>query len=118
MGRFDSRYAIVPWGWLLPSDVCEANNGEPELQRDCRIEGHQERQYGLHVWGQSEPCPPSLGIIALRCEVRSGGVIVPMTLSIPDTPIVFERRAPQSPVLMLAQSNPRRDEQWPDRESD
>lgn len=92
--RHPARYTLVPWQ-ILDSDLVE--QGEPELVRDL----HQERQLGLHVLGS---CGVSLGLIAIRCE-RKGETLTPLTLSIPETPIVIE---PKPPVMNMARLNPKR----------
>jgi hypothetical protein len=103
VGRFKTRFSSVPW-WLPDSDLRTANHGEAELRRDLVRNGKPERQLGLHVWGQADAAP-SLGVIALRCE-RHGERLVPLTLSIAETPIMFERKPVA--VLVTLQSNPRR----------
>lgn len=89
MARHTTFYSLVPW-WLPDSDLRPANNGEFELSRDLQRNGKPEKQIGLHVWGQSDH-PPSLGMIALRCE-RHGEQLIPLTLQIPETPMVTERK--------------------------
>lgn len=112
MGRYAAFFSTVPW-WLPDSDLREADGGEPALRRDLLVNGKAERHFGLHVWGQVEPCPPSLGLVAVRCE-RQGSTVIPISLSIPDTPITIEtRRAP----ALVAPAAPTLDE-YPDRESD
>ena len=101
MGRWETRCSLVPW-WLPDSDLCEANGGEVELERHLVVDGHRETHLGLHVWGQADDAP-SLGILAIRCQ-REGSHDVPLTLSIPETPIVFEHRD----AYVMVQSNPRR----------
>lgn len=91
MGCHRERLSLVPW-WLPDSDLREANDGEAELVRDLVRNGKPERQFGLQVFGQAT-APPSLGLIAIRCQ-RRGGTVTPLTLSIPETPMVVEAREP------------------------
>ena len=86
MPRHWSRhYSRVPWE-IPDSDLCEANRGELEMYRDCRINGQAQRQLAMHVTGSVNPSL-SLGLVAVRCE-RIGDSLIPRTLSIPDTPSV------------------------------
>lgn len=82
MGRWPTRVSLVPW-WLPDTDLAEAVAGE--FKRDIVRNGKPERQVALHVVGQF-PSAPSLGLIAVRCSRKGGGPVVPLTLSIPDTP--------------------------------
>ena len=90
MGRDEARVSLVPW-WLPDSDLREANGGDPELSRDTLRNGKPEKHLGFHVWGQADHAP-SLGLIAIRCKRRGAEATEPLTICIPDTPIVFERR--------------------------
>jgi hypothetical protein len=78
------RYVKVQWGDVEPSDVRESQAGL--WSRDCRAYGVAERQYALHVIGSYDPSL-SLGLVAIRCR-RTGELITPLTLSIPDAPLV------------------------------
>lgn len=103
--RWATHYSLVPW-WLPDSDLVPVNDGEPECYRDIRVKGVPEREMVLHVVGQADD-HPTLGVIAVRCERMYGtDRVIPLGLSIPDTPIVFteERRL----ELAAVQSNPRR----------
>jgi hypothetical protein len=74
-----------PW-CILESDLCPANHGKPEFTRDVRTpEGQPQRHLALHVTQQFHP-GASLGLVALRCE-RRGTKLIPISLSIPDSPI-------------------------------
>lgn len=53
--------------------------GEPEYVRDLP----HERQLGLQIHGQ---IVPYLGLLAIRCT-RRGTTLIPLTLSIAETPI-------------------------------
>ena len=77
-----------------------------ELLRDTAT----ERQFGLVVRGQAVYKPPVLGLIAIRCA-RHGEHVVPLTLSIPETPVV------DAPREVPMQSYVRRKKYWW-RESD
>lgn len=90
------RYTTCPWN-LPDSDLVP--QGDPELVRDL----HQERQLALHVLGTHGV---SLGLIALRCE-RHGELLTPLSLCIPDTPIVT-MPAPAPAMNLALLSNPRR----------
>lgn len=91
-----TRYALVPWSDIRPSDLME--QGDPELVRDCR----HERHLGLHVRGEYVA---SLGLLAIRCE-RHHGWLLPLSMAIADTPpfVNTDQDADAIPV----QSNPRR----------
>lgn len=82
-------WSRVPWE-IPESDLCEANRGELELYRDLSINGRPQRQIAMHVTGSVNP-HLSLGLIAVRCE-RRGDHLIPLTLSIPETPIVVGSR--------------------------
>ena len=88
---------MYPWH-IEDSDLVEA--GDPELVRDLA----SERQIGLHIV-TSCPCRLSLGVLALRCE-RKGATVIPLTLSIADTPIAMPVRKSAMDVTLL--SGPRR----------
>lgn len=92
MGRHPTRYSLVPW-WLPDSDLVAV--GDPELVRDLA----GERQVALHVRGSAPGV--TLGLVAMRCA-RDGARLVPLTISLPESPIVVE-----APPLRL-HSNPRR----------
>lgn len=87
-----TRHPVVPWDVIAPADCREANHGEVELYRDTQIHGRAYRQIGMHVVGSYDPAL-SLGLICLRCE-RRGDTLIPLTLSIPETPIVLREPAP------------------------
>lgn len=53
-----------------------------------------ERQIAMHVTGSVHPSL-SLGMVAVRCE-RRGEQLIPLTLSIPETPIVVRGQRPYS----------------------
>ena len=74
----------VPWSEIEPSDLVEANHAEVELFRDTHLNGRAYRQIGMHVVGSIDPYL-SLGLVCLRCE-RKGDTLIPLTLSIPETP--------------------------------
>ena len=77
--------SYVPW-WLPHSDVNPADDGELALCSDVRIDGMAQRLLAMAVVGQADRSLV-LGLIAVRCE-RSRGELIPLTLSIPETPIV------------------------------
>ncbi len=85
------RYAPIPWGEILPSDLVA--QGDPESLMIYRREEH----LGLHVRGEYVR---SLGMLALRCE-RRGMELCPLSMAISDTPIVLNTDDG-------LQSNPRR----------
>lgn len=91
------RVPNVPWSDIELSDCREANKGEVELYRDTQVHGRAYRQIGMHVVGQYDRAL-SLGLVCLRCE-RHGDTLIPLTLSIPETPAV---------VLNPVQRNPQR----------
>lgn len=95
---------LVPWDCLDASDCREANEGQVEMYRDCHSIGnafvpypHAERQLGLVVLGQFDPSMV-LGMVAVRCERKGSDVLIPLSLSIPETPI----------AVAPTQSGPRR----------
>lgn len=57
------------------------------FHRDTLLYGQSGRQVALHVIGQYDRSL-SIGLIALRCE-RRGEQTIPLTLSIPETPMVL-----------------------------
>lgn len=83
---------LVPWDCLESSDCKEANDGELELYRDTHVNGQAQRQIGMMAVGQFDHSLV-LGLVAIRCE-RRGDQLIPLTLSIPETPaaIVAEAR--------------------------
>jgi hypothetical protein len=93
------RVPLVPWGDMEPSDCREANSGDIELTRDIHVNGRAFRQIGMHVIGQYDNSL-SLGLICLRCE-RKGETLIPLSLSIPETPVVHAptRRNPTRYVV-------------------
>lgn len=95
MGCHPVRVPLVPWSDIEPSDLCEANGGDLEMYRDTRVGPVAERQLAMVVVGQFDR-GIALGLIAVRCE-RHGGRLIPLSLQIPETPIVVN-----------VQSNPRR----------
>ena len=92
--------------WLIPhEDINPADDGELSYVRDVRVAGCVERQLAMVVTGQYDRSL-CLGLVALRCE-KHGDAVVPLTLSIPDTPIAsMPERKPAMNVALL--SNPRR----------
>jgi hypothetical protein len=99
MGRWAERYPLVPWSDIA-RDLYEANNGEVELYRDTHSGTQAERQIGVHVVGQYDSSV-SLGLVAIRCE-RHGERLVPLTISIAETPPFIDTRSP----ILIAHSNP------------
>lgn len=97
---WESRYPLVPWSDVEPSDLREANEGDLELVRDLLIEGQAERHIGMLCVGQYDRSM-ALGLIAIRCE-RHGAQLVPLTCAIPETPTAVVRQPVSAPV----QSNP------------
>lgn len=98
MGRHDPRYSLVPW-WLPDSDLREANGGELELERSTLRNGKPEKHIGMHVWGQADDAP-SLGMIAIRGKRKGSELTEPLTICIPETPIVIERKPSMDMALL------------------
>lgn len=96
------RVPNVQWDVIEPSDLREANNAELELYRDTQVNGHAERQIGMHVLGTYDPSL-SLGLVCLRCE-RHGDTLIPLTMCIPETPMV----TPSAEMFAQVQQSPRR----------
>lgn len=91
MGRYETRYLVVPWGDLTPADL--QPQGAPETELTYRREVH----LGLHVRGTFGV---TLGMLAVRCETH-GSALEPLSLAIAETPPLVQLEVP-------AQSNPRR----------
>lgn len=98
--------SYVPW-WLEDSDLNEANDGEPELTRDCCHDGVMERHYGLTVKGQYNT--GIIGMIAIRTTRTVGEIdglkkwqTIPMGIAIPETPLVIHQRKASMDITLLS----------------
>lgn len=78
-----TRYVLVPWGDIEPSDLRE---GQAVLTRDIRNIrklGRGERHLCMPVMGEYVP---QLGMMAIRCERHSGWEL-PLSMALVDTAI-------------------------------